>query len=90
MQGRQIVESNAESTPKVFLIQSDEAEPRVRLVPGERFEVAVAAIVDNDLQKIEAESKWISRYKKPARLCGSTSTCIAKIVVGPECEPEDE
>ena len=69
------MDGNAESAAKIHLIQSDDAAPLVRLAPGKRFEVVVTAVVDSELQAIDDETE--APGVRPARLCGSRSTCVA-------------
>jgi hypothetical protein len=64
---------------QIRLIESDEAEPRVRLARGKQYEVTVAPIVDNDLRAIADEAD--APPARPARLCGSRSTCIALVEI---------
>lgn len=68
---------STEGGPTIRLIGSDEADPRVRLVPGRRYEVSVVAVVDSDLQAIDDEVG--DSGIRPPRLCGSRSTCLAVI-----------
>jgi hypothetical protein len=70
------MEGSAESGGKIHLIQSDDAEPLVRLTPGKQFKVVATAVVDSDLQTVEEETD-VSGRRRPARLCGSRSTCVA-------------
>lgn len=57
-------------TPTVHLIESDDASPSITLTPGMRFEVKTTQVVDAALQPSQ---------KVAARLCGSTSTCLALV-----------
>jgi hypothetical protein len=62
--------------PTVHLIESEEANPAVRLQHGMRFEVKATRIVDVSLKPSQ---------KIAARLCGGTSTCLALVEIpGPE------
>jgi hypothetical protein len=65
--------------PAIRLIAADETEPRVRLVPGKRYEVSVVAVVDSDLKAIDDEV--VDPGTRPPRLCGSRSTCLAVIEI---------
>jgi hypothetical protein len=69
------MDGNAEPTAKIHLIQSEDAAPLVRLAPGKRFEVVATAVVDSDFQAIDDETE--TPGARPARLCGSRSTCVA-------------
>jgi hypothetical protein len=60
------------TTAQVRLIDSDDAEPTIKLKPGMRFEVHATTIVDTELKPAR---------KVAARLCGGTSTCLALIEV---------
>lgn len=73
------MEEKAMSGVRVHLIQSEDAEPRVRLTPGKRYEVAVTAVVDSDLQRVEDETE--TPAIRPSRLCGSKSTCVAIVEI---------
>jgi len=59
-------------TPTVHLIESDKENPAITLTSGMRFEVKTTQVVDAALQPSQ---------KIAARLCGSTSTCLALIEV---------
>lgn len=63
------------SGTRVHLIQSDDERPRVRLDPGKRYDVVVTSVVDSDLEAIKDETEGTAL--RPARLCGSRSTCVA-------------
>jgi hypothetical protein len=65
---------------KIHLIESDETEPKVRLAAGKRYEVFATSIVDHDLKAIAEEAK--EPRQRPARLCGSRSTCLAIVETG--------
>lgn len=65
---------------RINLIQSDEQEPLVRMVPGKRFEVAVVPVVDRDLSAVRDETV-ASEGIRPARLCGSRETCLAIVEI---------
>jgi hypothetical protein len=71
----QIMDGSAESAAKIHLIQSDDAVPLVRVAPGKRFEVVATTVVDSDLRAIDDETE--APGARPARLCGSRSTCVA-------------
>jgi hypothetical protein len=58
---------------KVQLIESDDDEPRVRLTAGKRYEVVATTVVDHDLREVPDKG----HEARPARLCGSRSTCVA-------------
>lgn len=58
----------------IRLIESDDDHPMVRLQPGKRYEVMVTSVVDNNLAAVAEETGAAAR---PARLCGSRSTCMA-------------
>jgi hypothetical protein len=77
--GRLVVEGDARSAAKFHLIQSDDAEPLVRLTPGKRYQVVATAVVDSDLQAIDVETEMSG--VRPARLCGSRSTCVAIVEI---------
>jgi hypothetical protein len=62
----------------IKLIASEEGEPRVEHRAGKRYEVAVVPIVDRDLNAME---EGIEEAARPARLCGSRSTCVAIIEI---------
>ena len=62
----------------IRLIQSDEAEPLVRLTPGRKFEVAVVPIVDRNLDEVTEDA---GEEVRPPRLCGSRSTCLAIVEI---------
>ena len=61
--------------PNIRLIASDDAEPRVRLAVGKRYEVIATTIVDHNLDDVAEEAK--DPALRPPRLCGSKSTCVA-------------
>jgi hypothetical protein len=65
---------------KILLIQTDETEPRVKLVPGKRYDVVAVPVVDQDLRAITEEVKDPSQMRPP-RLCGSRSTCMALVEI---------
>ena len=56
----------------VHLIESDDAEPGIKLQVGMRFEVRATNIVDTNLK---------GSRKVAARLCGGTSTCLALVEI---------
>lgn len=60
------------SKPKAYLIASDDAQPAVSMTSGKRFDVRTVQVVDPSLKP---------SGKMAARLCGSTSTCVALIEV---------
>ena len=60
------------SKSKAYLIVTDDAEPAVSVKAGKRFAVRTAQLVDPKLNPAG---------KVAARLCGSTSTCVALIEV---------
>jgi len=64
---------------KIHLVQSDDAEPRVKLSPGRRYEVVTTSIVDIDFQAIGDQADHAAA--RPARLCGSRSTCVAIVEI---------
>jgi hypothetical protein len=66
---------------KIHLIASDDAEPRVKLAAGKRYDVVVTSIVDHDFNEVAADAK--DPQLRPARLCGSRSTCLAIVETGP-------
>jgi hypothetical protein len=70
-----MVEENSTPATRVQLIESDDAEPRVRLVPGKRYDVVATTVVDQDMQQVPEDAR------RPARLCGSRSTCLAIVEV---------
>jgi hypothetical protein len=61
---------------KIHLVESEDAEPRVKLEAGKRYEVISTAIVDADLNRIDVDER-----ARPARLCGSRNTCVAIVVI---------
>lgn len=67
------------SAPKIRLVASDEEQQHVRLTPGARYEVAVTAIVDSQLEDISEEA--LGSAPRPPRLCGSRSTCVAIVEI---------
>ena len=67
-------------TSKIHLIESDESEPRVKLTLGKRYEVVVTPIVDADLRQITEEVDD-AQARRPSRLCGSRSTCVALVEI---------
>jgi len=69
------VEHDARFGKKIHLIASEDDEPRVKLIPGKRYEVVVTQIVDSNLQAIAEEADHPAA--RPARLCRSRTTCIA-------------
>jgi hypothetical protein len=71
------------SRTKVRLIASDDERPRVPVEPGKTYEVVVTSIVDSDLAAVDAETAEGSNLR-PARLCGSRSTCVAIVEVEAE------
>ena len=73
------MQEQPESSRKTYLIQSDDAEPRIKLTPGKRYEVVVTSIVDSDLREITGEAKRPAA--RPPRLCGSRSTCVALVEI---------
>jgi hypothetical protein len=64
----------------VHLVASDDEQPRVRLAPGKRYDVVATSIVDSDLKTIKDETDEGAALR-PARLCGSRSTCLAIVEV---------
>lgn len=62
----------ADSPKSAHLIRSDDAEPKIAVKPGMRFDVRTVSIVDTELK---------AGIKIAARLCGSDDTCIALIEV---------
>jgi hypothetical protein len=60
----------------IQLIASEEREPPVEGRTGKRYQVAVVPIVDRDLNAVEEGIE-----ARPARLCGSRSTCVAIIEI---------
>jgi hypothetical protein len=58
----------SESHKSAHLIQSDDAEPKVTVKPGMKFEVRTVTVVDTDMKP---------GAKIAARLCGSDDTCVA-------------
>jgi hypothetical protein len=60
----------------VRLIASEEEEPKVRIKSGKHYDVVATSIVDSDLQTITDETEEGAALR-PARLCGSRSTCLA-------------
>lgn len=73
------MEDEGKAADRIHLVQSDEAEPKVRLSPGKRYEVTVTTVVDSDFRAIEAETERPAT--RPARLCGSRSTCVAIVEI---------
>jgi hypothetical protein len=61
-----------------MLIQSDDSEPLVRLRPGKRYEVVATPVVDSEMRPVTDETGPEAR---PARLCGSRSTCVAIVEI---------
>ena len=61
---------------KIHLVQSDDAEPQVKLRPGRRYEVVTTSVVDANFQPVGDRAA-----ARPARLCGSHSTCIAIVEI---------
>jgi hypothetical protein len=62
---------------RIHLIASDDAEPRVKLAAGRRYDVVATSIVDHDFNEVAPDTK-----ARPARLCGSKSTCLAIVETG--------
>jgi len=63
----------------IRLIESDDAEPRVKLTPGKRYDVVATTVVDRDLRQVEESAKLPG--ERPPRLCGSRSTCVAIVEI---------
>jgi hypothetical protein len=63
------------TTPKVYLLASDDERPFVRLEPGKHYDVSITTVVDSDLKSVADEAEGDAL--RPARLCGSRSTCVA-------------
>lgn len=63
----------------VRLIQSDEENPRIRVTAGRSYKVITTTIVDSGLDLVSAEVE--NPQMRPARLCGSRSTCVAIVEV---------
>lgn len=61
---------------RIRLIESDDETPRVALTPGTRFEVLATPVVDTDLNDVSDDAA-----ARPARLCGSRSTCLAIVEI---------
>lgn len=66
-----------QASMRVQLIQSEDEEPRVTLAQGRTYKVVSATVVDSDLEAVAAEAQ--TPQARPARLCGSGSTCIAVV-----------
>ncbi|MCF3106958.1 hypothetical protein IPZ58_36175 [Streptomyces roseoverticillatus] len=64
---------------KIQLVSSEDDQPMVKAVPGKCFEVVTATVVDSDLQAVSDETADVSA--RPARLCGSRSTCVAIVEI---------
>jgi hypothetical protein len=60
---------------RIQLIVSDEEKPAVQLQAGMRFEVVSVPLVDPSLRPAGAVA---------ARLCGSSSDCLALVAIDPE------
>jgi hypothetical protein len=73
------MQDTKKSALKVHLIQSDDAEPRVKLTSGKRFEVVATPIVDCNFDAISEEAA--EPQARPPRLCGSRSTCVAIVEI---------
>ncbi|MEU8034695.1 hypothetical protein AB0C13_40180 [Streptomyces sp. NPDC049099] len=69
-----------EHRTRIRLVESDDEQPKVRTTLGSRFEVVVATVVDSDLQAITDEI-LTNQAKRPPRLCGSRSTCLAIVEI---------
>jgi hypothetical protein len=65
-----MADSDAGKQPKVYLIESDQSQPALKVKPGMRFEVRATTIVDTELKPGK---------KVAARLCGGTTTCLALV-----------
>lgn len=63
------------SAVKVHLVASDDERPQVRLEPGKHYDVVVTSVVDSNLEAIKDETE--EGALRPARLCGSRTTCLA-------------
>lgn len=68
------------SNIKVHVVASDDERPLLRVEPGKRYEVTVASVVDSDLRVVKEETEGGTTLR-PARLCGSRSTCVAIVEV---------
>jgi hypothetical protein len=64
--------TGGKNAPKVHLIESDEAQPTLKIKPGMRFEVRATTIVDSEMKPGK---------KVAARLCGGTTTCLALVEI---------
>jgi hypothetical protein len=62
---------------KIHLVQSDDEAPRVKLEVGKRYEVVATTIVDSELGNVGPGDE----RSRPARLCGSHSTCVAIVEI---------
>jgi hypothetical protein len=67
----------------VQLIASDEEQPKVRIKPGKHYNVVATSIVDSDLETIKDETEERAGFR-PARPCGSRSTCLAIVEIEAE------
>jgi hypothetical protein len=63
----------------IYLIESDDAEPQVKLTPGKRYDVISTTVVDRDLRQVQESAE--KPAVRPPRLCGSRSTCMAIVEI---------
>jgi hypothetical protein len=66
------------SNQKVYLLKADESEPHIKIKPGKQYTVTAVSVVDNSLEALDEKS---GEELRPARLCGSKSTCVAIIEI---------
>ncbi|MFE4874319.1 hypothetical protein [Streptomyces sp. NPDC056682] len=64
------------SRAKIRLIASDDTDPQLPVVSGHQYEVVTTTIVDSQLSDIAEETSG-ETARRPPRLCGSRSTCVA-------------
>lgn len=69
-----VMQDEGKPAKEIRLIESDDERPLVRLQPGKRYEVMVTSVVDSNLAAVTEETGAAAR---PARLCGSRTTCMA-------------
>lgn len=63
---------------KIYVLKTDDPEPHIKVEPGKQYSVTTVSVVDNSLDLINEQSGGELR---PARLCGSNSTCLAIIEI---------
>jgi hypothetical protein len=74
---------------RILLVASDERDPKIERRTGKRFLVNAVSIVDTNLRKVAGEAAGVFRPKpkRPPRLCGSRSTCVAIVELPSEGGP---